>query len=266
MRIVLLLLTLCTLVCANKPNIIFYLADDMGFGEMQRIRKLVGLNGTAIQTPNLDQFGEEGVTFTEAYAGEAVCAPSRCTLITGKHTGHCTVRGNKPHYKGHDWPLSKHDPSVASELKKLGYKTGLVGKWGLGMNGTTGYPLNKGFDYYMGQLDQSVCHDMYPNQLWEMENHLNYPGNTNASREKCMAQGNSCTYTIDEFYNFGEQFVSTHAKKPDPFFLFLSYTVPHAGGWNNDAEAGQPVPQNGQYSKETWPDVEKDHASDITYY
>src|SRR5213593_753793 len=126
-----------------KPNIIFILADDLGYGDL-------GCYGQKkIRTPNLDRMAAEGMRFTQCYAGSTVCAPSRCALMTGLHTGHCRIRGNA------NVPLEPGDRTVAELLKSAGYATGLVGKWGLGEDGTTGVPNKKGFDEFFGFLNQT---------------------------------------------------------------------------------------------------------------
>src|SRR4051812_3556190 len=142
---------------ADKPNILFILADDLGYGDL-------GCFGqTKIKTPNLDRLAAEGVKFTHAYAGSTVCAPSRCALMTGLHTGHARVRGNAR------VPLRPEDTTVAEVLKKAGYATGLVGKWGLGEPDTTGVPNKKGFDSFFGYLNQHHAHNYFPDYLWRNE-------------------------------------------------------------------------------------------------
>src|SRR6476646_2321449 len=122
----------------QKPNIIFILADDLGYGEL-------GCYGQRrIKTPNLDRLASEGMRFTQCYAGTTVCAPSRSSLMTGQHTGHTRIRGNDA------YPLQEGDVTVAQVLQQAGYKTGLIGKWGLGLPGTTGTPGKKGFEEFFG--------------------------------------------------------------------------------------------------------------------
>src|SRR5437868_8709291 len=124
-----------------RPNIVFILADDLGYGDL-------GCYGQKeIQTPNLDRLAAQGVRFTQCYAGSTVCAPSRCCLMTGQHTGHARIRGNGP------LPLRPEDVTVAELLKKAGYATGIFGKWGLGDHDTTGVPNRKGFDEWFGFLN-----------------------------------------------------------------------------------------------------------------
>ncbi len=139
---------------ARKPNIIFILADDLGYGDL-------GCYGQEkIKTPNLDQLAARGMRFRQFYAGSTVCAPSRCSLMTGKHQGHARIRGNAM------VPLAPDDVTVAKVLKSLGYVTGLVGKWGLGEGGSTGAPTRQGFDHFFGYLNQVHAHNSYPDFLW----------------------------------------------------------------------------------------------------
>ena len=137
----------------SKPNIIFILADDLGYGD-------VGFNGQdKIKTPNIDLMAANGMIFTNHYAGSAVCGPSRAVLMTGKHTGHCTVRGN-PRWTASGTPvdLDSRDVTVAEELKRAGYSTGMIGKWGLAENLTEGMPNKQGFDYFYGFNRHSPAH------------------------------------------------------------------------------------------------------------
>ena len=151
---------------ARKPNIIFILADDLGYGDL-------GCFGQKrIQTPNIDRLAAEGMRFTQVYAGDTVCAPSRCALMTGKHTGHCRIRGNNP-----DATLEPSDITVAKVLKQAGYRTGIFGKWGLGGAGSPGIPNLQGFDEWFGYLDQRHAHTFYPDHLWENEHEFFIPKN-----------------------------------------------------------------------------------------
>jgi arylsulfatase A-like enzyme len=137
-----------------RPNIVFILADDLGYGDL-------GCYGQKeIRTPHLDRLAAEGMRFTQCYAGSTVCAPSRCALMTGRHTGHGTIRDNYPRV-----PLRPDDVTAAEALRSAGYATGLIGKWGLGEPGTTGIPNRQGFDYFFGYLDQLHAHNYYPDYL-----------------------------------------------------------------------------------------------------
>ena len=134
----------------QKPNIVFILADDLGYGDL-------GCYGqTRIATPHIDQLAHEGVRFTQFYAGSTVCAPSRCVLMSGLHTGHCYIRGNA------DASLRASDATVAQLLKNAGYTTGIFGKWGLAEEGTDGVPTRKGFDEFFGYLNQHHAHNYFP--------------------------------------------------------------------------------------------------------
>jgi len=135
---------------APRPNIIFILADDLGYGDLGCYGQKV------IQTPNIDKLAAEGMRFTDHYAGSTVCAPSRCCLMTGYHTGHALIRGNAR------VPLRQSDVTVAKMLKKADYTTGIIGKWGLGEPETTGIPNRQGFDYWFGYLNQRHAHNYYP--------------------------------------------------------------------------------------------------------
>jgi arylsulfatase A-like enzyme len=134
----------------NRPNIIFILAADLGYGD-------VGSYGQKrIQTPNVDRLATEGIRYTQFYCGSPVCAPSRNVLLTGQHTGHAQIRGNAK------VNLRPEDTTVAQVLKQAGYATGLIGKWGLGSEGSEGTPNKKGFDYFFGYVDQTHAHNYYP--------------------------------------------------------------------------------------------------------
>jgi arylsulfatase A-like enzyme len=142
-------------VRGSRPNILFILADDLGYGD-------VGVFGQkVVPTPNIDKIAAEGVRFTQSYAGCTVCAPSRCCLMTGYHTGHARIRGNAK------VPLEASDTTVAKVLKQAGYRTGIVGKWGLGGAYTDGIPNLQGFDDWFGFLDQTYAHTYYPDSLWD---------------------------------------------------------------------------------------------------
>jgi arylsulfatase A-like enzyme len=237
-----------TAASQDKPNIIFILADDLGYGDL-------GCYGQeVIQTPNLDRMAAEGMVFTDHYAGSTVCAPSRCCLMTGLHTGHALIRGNDR------VPLRPSDVTVAELLKGAGYTTGLVGKWGLGEPDTTGIPNRKGFDYFFGYLNQTHAHNYYPDYLWRNEQKvplanrvtpINPPGGVATERVQ---------YSHDLFTAAALDFVSRHRR--ESFFLYLAYTIPHA---NDESKPnGMEVPSYGPYTDEDWPTPQKGHAAMIT--
>jgi len=228
----------------KRPNIIFILADDLGYGDL-------GCYGQQkIKTPNLDKMAAQGTRFTQVYAGSTVCAPSRCALMTGLHTGHCRIRGNDR------IPLEKRDTTIATLLKALGYLCGLIGKWGLGEPDTTGIPTRQGFDYFFGYLNQTHAHNYYPDYLWRNEDKVTVPGNVVV---KGVAT-KKVTYSHDLFTQEALEFVEKN--KARPFFLYLAYTIPHA---NNEAKKeGMEVPSDEPYSKEPWPQPQKNQAAMIT--
>jgi arylsulfatase A-like enzyme len=232
-----------------KPNIIFILADDLGYGDL-------GCYGQKkIKTPNLDRMAAEGMRFTQCYAGSTVCAPSRSVLMTGQHTGHTRIRGNAA------YPLRPEDITVAEVLKQAGYKTGVFGKWGMGLPGTTGTPSKQGFDDWYGYLSQTHAHDYYPTQLWRSST-LHGVEDLAMAVEKNL-NGNKGVYAHDLFSKTGSNFVRT--TKYFSFFLYLPYTIPHA---NNELGKktgnGMEVPNDKPYSDEDWPQPEKNKAAMIT--
>jgi arylsulfatase A-like enzyme len=231
---------------AKPPNIIFILADDLGYGDL-------GCYGQEkIKTPNLDKLAAQGMRFSQAYAGSTVCAPSRCALMTGLHTGHCRIRGNAR------VPLEKEDTVLAKLLKALGYITGLIGKWGLGDTDTSGSPNKQGFDYFFGFTDQGHAHNYYPDYLWRNEEKVPIPANVQLKKNVAAKK---VVYAPDLFTEEALQFIEKN--KAGPFFLYLAYTIPHA---NNEAGKveGMEVPSDEPYTNEPWPQPQKNHAAMIT--
>ncbi len=224
----------------RKPNIIFILADDLGYGDL-------GCYGQKrIKTPNLDRLAAEGTRFTQFYAGSTVCAPSRASLLTGLHTGHVRIRGNAA------YPLQPEDVTIAEVLK--GYRTAVVGKWGLGLENTTGVPNLQGFEEWYGYLSQTHAHDYYPTQLFRNDRiHILAKNQNGAKRE----------YAHDSFTKVATNFV--RVSKNVPFFLYLAYTIPHA---NNELGRktgnGMEIPTDAPYTTEDWPQPEKNKAAMIT--
>ncbi|MBI3864435.1 MAG: sulfatase-like hydrolase/transferase [Planctomycetia bacterium] len=230
-----------------KPNIVFILADDLGYGDL-------GCYGQRrIRTPHIDALAAGGMRFTQCYAGSTVCAPSRCVLMTGRHTGHCTVRGNAL------VPLKPEDVTVAEVLKSAGYATALVGKWGLGEPDTTGLPNRQGFDEFFGFLNQHHAHNYYPDYLWRNEQKV--------PLENVVPKDNIASvrkqYAPDLFTEQALAFLDRNAERP--FFLYLAYTLPHANNERGRAEGnGMEVPDDAPYSNEPWPAPQKNHAAMIT--
>ena len=264
MRLLLAFLTLAfSLRAADRPNVIFILADDLGYGEL-------GCYGQRlIQTPNLDRMAAEGVRFTQFYAGATVCAPSRCVLMTGRHTGHATVRGNSGPKHADGSPslaqtLHGEDFTIAAMLKKGGYSTALVGKWGLGEIGSGGEPTRRGFDYFFGYLNQNHAHNYYPAFLTRNETAVplrnEVPGETPFDGGVAVKK---LDYSPDLFA--AEALKWIEEKKGAPFFLYLALTTPHA---NNEANRklknGQEVPELGAYAEKDWTEPNKGQAAMIS--
>ncbi len=243
----------------SRPNIIFVMVDDMGYGDL-------GVYGQRhIQMPNVDQMAREGIRYTDVYTGSPICAPSRSTLMTGLHTGNTRVRGNLPRVAGHGavectgrgagrlrLPLHEDDVTVAEILKKAGYRTGISGKWGLGEPGTSGVPNRQGFDEWLGLLNQRLAHSYYPEYIWNNEEKVVLEGNTGTIEDFETEE----QYVHDMFTDFALDFIQRHGTNGDPFFLYLPYTVPHAR-WQ--------IPQLEPYTKEQdWTEEEKVYASMLT--
>ena len=239
----------------RKPNIVFILADDLGYGDL-------GCYGqTKIKTPNVDKLASEGIRFTDCYAGSTVCAPSRCALMTGLHTGHGRIRGNKAGVA-----LATNDLTLADILKNRGYHTGLVGKWGLGDEGTPGMPSKKGFTEFIGYLNQTHAHDYYTDYLWRSDTRTDRDGREQIPENWGNKKG---LYIPDLFTMAATNFIRIN--KPDqfnghrPFFLYLSYIIPHANNEEGQRSGnGMQVPSDEPYSNESWPQVEKNKAAMIT--
>jgi len=225
----------------KKANIIFILADDLGYAEL-------GCYGQKkIRTPHIDRLAAEGMRFTQHYSGSPVCAPSRCVFLTGKHTGHAYIRGNDElRERGDVWNdpalegqrhLESGTVTIGSLLQEAGYTTGAVGKWGLGGPGTTGEPNRQGFDHYYGVLCQRVAHNYYPTHLWRNGEKELLPGNERFKAHQRLPEGkdpddpasyapySGQTYAMDVMAEDALQFLrDNHAT---PFFLYLPFPVPH---------------------------------------
>ncbi len=237
----------------GRPNIVFIMADDLGYGD------LGCYDQTKITTPNIDRLAQNGMKFTDFYAGSTVCAPSRCVLMTGLDTGHCYIRGN-----GKD-NLRPEDVTVAEILKQAGYATGQVGKWGLGHEGSTGIPTRQGFDYFFGYLDQHHAHLYYPTFLVKNEQRVTL--RNVVPHEGQWGQGiasvkvdYSPALMIEETLGFIDR------QKDEPFFLYLSYTLPHANNeaWRETGD-GTAVPDLGIYTHRDWTKQNKGQAAMIVY-
>ncbi len=196
---------------ARKPNIILIVADDLGYAE-------VGCYGQKkIRTPNIDRMAAEGIRFTQHYAGSAVCAPSRCVLLTGKHSGHAHIRDNGEVKPEGQRPLPAGTVTLGTLLRKAGYVTGCMGKWGLGHPGSEGVPGNQGFDHFFGYNCQRQAHNYVPRYLWRNDRKVPLEGNDRGLTGK--------HYSHDLIAEEALRFISDNRKKP--FFLYLPFTIPH---------------------------------------
>ena len=193
------------------PNIVYILADDLGYGDLSCYGQ------QKFKTPNIDRLASEGMLFTQHYTGCTVSAPSRSCLMTGLHTGHTPIRGNKEWKPEGQWPLPADSYTVAKMLKTKGYSTGAFGKWGLGFIDTEGNPNSQGFDEFYGYNCQSLAHNYYPDHLWHNQEKILLPENDNGKRG---------AYSADLIHKAAIDFLHTNINKP--FFLFYATTIPHA--------------------------------------
>ncbi len=217
---------------AAKPNVVFILADDLGYGDLGSFGQKL------IKTPHLDRLAAEGMRFTDAYAGATVCAPSRCTLMTGLHNGHAHIRGNRELPGEGQLPMPADTFTVGHLMKQAGYTTGIVGKWGLGFPESHSTPTKMGFDYFYGYNCQRQAHEYYPPHLWRND-------------EKVMLDGKF--YSHDLMADEALGFVKKNAARP--FFLYVAFTIPHAK---------IQVPDIAPYANESWPENLKKLAAMYT--
>jgi uncharacterized sulfatase len=241
------------------PNVVLIMADDLGYGDL-------GCYGQEkIATPRLDRLAAEGVRFTQFYAGSTVCAPSRCVLMTGRHTGRCWVRGNAGGRDMEAQTLRDEDKTVAEVFKDAGYATGQFGKWGLGELGSPGHPNAQGFDEFFGYLNQRHAHNYYPPFLVHNGAKValrNVPADGDLDLGDGWAQ-ERVDYSHDLVMAKALDWLA--ANRDRPFFLYLPLTIPHA---NNEGRRGtgngQEVPDYGFYADKGWPDPDKGQAAMIT--
>jgi arylsulfatase A-like enzyme len=235
----------------TKPNLIFIMADDLGYGDL-------GCYGQKeLRTPNIDRMAAEGMKFTDFYAGSTVCAPSRCVLMTGKHLGHAFIRGN-----GKD-NLRPKDFTVAELMKQASYTTGQFGKWGIGHEGSTGVPTKQGFDEFFGYLDQHHAHNYYPTFLVHNEERVKLqnvvPG------EGQYGQGvatKKAEYSADLIGERLHQFLDENHDKS--FFIYYPMTLPHA---NNEGRRDglETIPADlAVYADKDWPERKKQFAAMVS--
>ncbi len=256
----------------RTPNILYILADDLGYGDL-------GCYGQElIATPHLDALAEGGLRFTDHYAGSTVCAPSRCVLMTGKHTGVCVTRGNNRGPDGYELAIPAEETFLSEVLSAAGYRTACVGKWGLGGPGSTSHPHAVGFERFYGFLNHGHAHNHYPDVLWR-DDVLEETGNVvvRGGSSKALGSGvasERVAWANDLFFDEAESFIAASAEDDRPFFLYLALSVPHA---NNEAgqllghmpeenrpQRGQEVPDLGAYADRDWTGPNKGQAAMIT--
>lgn len=226
---------------ADRPNIIFILADDLGYGDL-------GCYGQKlIKTPHIDRLASEGIRFTQAYAGGPVCVPSRCVLMTGRHNGHTRARDNVPHYSTY---LQEGDLTIARMLQQAGYRCGGVGKWSLGDAGSAGRATNQGFDTWLGYLNQDHAHYYYTEYLDDDDGRLELTGNTQTRKQ----------YSHDLMAERALRFI--RESKDRPFFLYAAFTLPHRSAAEEDPDR-MAVPTSERYRDEAWPTKAKKYAAMI---
>lgn len=224
---------------AGKPNIIYVLSDDLAQGDL-------GCYGQKIiQTPRLDRMAAEGTRYTQAYCGTSVCAPSRASLMTGLHSGHCPIRANRELGDEGQMPLPAGTVTVAQVLKDAGYATACMGKWGMGRFDSTGSPLKMGFDHFFGYNCQRHAHNYFPKFLYNDDKRFELPGNPGTGVGKTYAQN----------LIHGDVLKWIRAQKDRPFFLYYAITLPHAQHEIDDL---------GIYADKPWTLQQKSYAAQVT--
>jgi len=245
----------------GNPNIVLILADDLGYGDLSCYGQEI------LNTPNLDEMARAGVMFTNHYTGSTVCAPSRASLLTGLHTGHVSVRGNRP-----EMTLYDEEYTLGEKMKEAGYITGAIGKWGVGSPPPANDPARNGFDLFYGYVNMWHAHNFYPEFLYRNGRKETLPGNKTlliegnnpwADRpEGTGVAGKKVTYVHGLFDKEAQNFIN--ANRDTTFFLYLAYNVPHA---NNEAgsmfQDGMEVPDYREFDTREWPTPEKGFAAMI---
>lgn len=238
-----------------RPNVIFVLVDDMGYGDLSCYGQ------KTFSTPSIDRMASEGIRFNNFYTGSTVSAPSRASLLTGKHTGHTSVRGNAPAQLMGDDELT-----IAKVMNSAGYRTGCIGKWGIGHPPPADDPLRKGFDYFYGYINMWHAHNFYPEFLYRngekvyLNNKLQIKDGKNPWAES--PEGTGVAEVKNEYVHnlFDQEALSFIEKnKKNKFFLLLAYNVPHAN--NEKTPDGMEVPDYYEFAGKNWPSQEKGFAA-----
>ncbi|MEV6174510.1 sulfatase-like hydrolase/transferase [Streptomyces sp. NPDC051954] len=226
---------------SDRLNFVVILADDLGYGELGSYGQKL------IHTPRLDALAAQGLRFTEAYAAAPVCAPSRCSLLTGLHSGHSTVREN-PWGPGGQGALTDRDFTFAEALRALGYRTGIIGKWGFGpeLPDQPSHPNSRGFEEFYGYIGHGEAHDYFPEYLWHNGTREEIPENKGGARK---------VYSPDLIQERALSFIDAH--RHEPFLLYLAPTVPHAPSQDPDAD---------EYADRPWTGPNKRHAAQVTSF
>ncbi len=225
---------------AERPNIVLIMADDLGYSELGSYGQKL------IQTPHLDQLARQGMRFTRNYAGNAVCAPSRCVLMTGKHPGHAWVRNNSEVKPEGQRPIPESEVTIAEILQSAGYVTGAFGKWGLGNPGSVGDPNNQGFDRFFGYNCQRHAHSYYPSYLWSDDKRIELNNNPPVPGHASLADGadpaDPASYDIFKGQDYAPDRINEQAlafireNKERPFFLYYPTVIPHVALHGPDEE------------------------------
>lgn len=230
----------------TRPNIIYIMADDLGYGDL-------GCYGqSVIPTPHIDRLAAEGLKFTDHYSGHTVCRPSRLVLLTGRHSGHTPISANSA------YTLPAGARTVTTLLHDAGYATGGIGKWALGTPGTSGVPTRQGFDLWFGYLDQGEAHNYFPEILYRNNEKVVLAGNRLGSQQRVSVERK--TYAHDLLTDAALSFIREHADQP--FFLQAHYTIPHANNEGGRATGnGLEIPDHGIFADRDWPETEKGFAA-----
>jgi arylsulfatase A-like enzyme len=228
----------CLVGAADRPNVVFIMADELGYFELSC------MGNPNLKTPRIDQMAREGIRFTQALAGSSVCAPTRCCLMTGKHSGHTSVRSN-----GGGTPLRAGEETIASMLKKAGYATGGFGKWGCGGRGSTGVPEKHGFDTFLGYYDQVHAHSYYPPYIVRNSEEVPLAGNRGRSDGE--------TYSHYVIFDAALDFIRTH--QDQPFFCYLPVTPPHGIFDIPDSDPAWDL-----FKDQPWPETARRYAAMVS--